>query len=225
MRVLVLHSDIAPDAPPEEQDTLIAAAAVVQALGQRGHVAAGAAFRAETLDRVLAAHAPELVFNLVEGVDGLGRLAPRAPAMLADRGVRFTGVGAGPMDLTNDKPRTKQSEKAPVQTIKARPTWHLVISGGGRMNNILHERKKITEKDRFDENCKQSRADKVERRNDNRANNQNKNARSTKRVSKDARQLAVKTLTTWLLYFNLKRNALAPASPTILQSSAPGGWS
>jgi len=108
MRVLVLHSDIAPDAPPEEQDTLIAAAAVVQALGQRGHVAARAAFRAETLDRVLAAHAPELVFNLVEGVDGLGRLAPRAPAMLADRGVRFTGVGAGPMDLTNDKPRTKQ---------------------------------------------------------------------------------------------------------------------
>ena len=58
MRVLVLHSDIAPDAPPEEQDTLIAAAAVVQALGQSGHVAARAAFRAETLDRVLAAHAP-----------------------------------------------------------------------------------------------------------------------------------------------------------------------
>jgi D-alanine-D-alanine ligase len=108
MRVLVLHSDIAPDAPPEEQDTLVAAVAVVQALAQRGHVAARAAFRAETLDHVLSAHAPELVFNLVEGVDGLGRLAPQAPAMLADRGVRFTGVSAGPMALTNDKPRTKQ---------------------------------------------------------------------------------------------------------------------
>lgn len=108
MRVLVLHSDIAADAPPEEQDTMIAAAAVADALIRRGHTASRAAFRAETLDDVLALHAPDIVFNLVEGVDGLGRLAPQAPAMLAERGLCFTGVEAGPMDLTNDKPHTKQ---------------------------------------------------------------------------------------------------------------------
>ena len=32
MNILVLHSDIAPDAPPEEQDTLVAAEAVAAAL-------------------------------------------------------------------------------------------------------------------------------------------------------------------------------------------------
>jgi len=32
MKVLVLHSDVPPDAPPEDQDTLIAARAIAQAL-------------------------------------------------------------------------------------------------------------------------------------------------------------------------------------------------
>ncbi len=108
MRVLVLHSDVAPDAPPEEQDTLVAADAVADALAAKGHLVSQAAFSGTTLDAVLTAHTPDIVFNLVEGVNGLGRLAPQAPAMLAERGVRFTGVRAGPMDQTNDKPRTKQ---------------------------------------------------------------------------------------------------------------------
>jgi D-alanine-D-alanine ligase len=122
MRVLVLHSDIAPDAPPEEQDTLAAAAAVAGALAETGHAASLAAFGAATLDAVLAAHAPDIVFNLVEGIDGLGRLAPQAPAMLAERGVRFTGVRAGPMDLTNDKPRAKRMLR---DAGLATPAWSL----------------------------------------------------------------------------------------------------
>lgn len=107
MRILVLHSDIAADAPPEEQDTLIAAEAVAGALARKGHAVSQAAFRADSLAQTLTVHAPDLVFNLVEGVDGLGRLAPQAPAMLAEAGVRFTGVHAAAMEITNDKPRTK----------------------------------------------------------------------------------------------------------------------
>jgi D-alanine-D-alanine ligase len=122
MRVLVLHSDIAAGAPPEEQDTLVAAAAVADALARKGHAATRAPFCATTLDAVLAAHEPDIVFNLVEGVDGLGRLAPQAPAMLAERGVRFTGVRAAPMDLTNDKPRTKRMLR---EAGLATPAWSL----------------------------------------------------------------------------------------------------
>ncbi len=51
--------------------------------------------------------APDIVFNLVEGVEGQGRLAPLAPRMLADLGQRFTGVTAEAMATTNDKPLTK----------------------------------------------------------------------------------------------------------------------
>jgi D-alanine-D-alanine ligase len=108
MKILVLHSDIAADAPPEELDTLIAAEAVAKALTARGHHAEQAPFRQGALPALLARSAPEIVFNLVEGVEGQGRLAPIAPEMLAARGARFTGATADAMALTNDKPLTKQ---------------------------------------------------------------------------------------------------------------------
>ncbi len=108
MKILVLHSDIAPDAPPEEQDTLVAADAVAEALAARGFAVAQAPFRQERLEEDLNRIRPDIVFNLVEGVDGQGRLAPVAPDMLAELGVRFTGVSARAMALTNDKPQTKR---------------------------------------------------------------------------------------------------------------------
>jgi D-alanine-D-alanine ligase len=108
MKILVLHSDIAADAPPEELDTLIAANAVAEALTSRGHAVDQAPFRQEMLTDLLNRTRPDMVFNLVEGVDGQGRLAPLAPDMLADLGVRFTGVSAKAMAVTNDKPLTKR---------------------------------------------------------------------------------------------------------------------
>lgn len=108
MKILVLHSDVAADAPPEDLDTLIAAEAVREALASRGYAVEKAAFRQETLKDLLARTKPDIVFNLVEGVEGQGRLAPLAPQMLAELGVRFTGVSAKAMAVTNDKPLTKQ---------------------------------------------------------------------------------------------------------------------
>ena len=109
MKILVLHSDVPPDAPPEDEDTLIAAAAVEAALKARGFAASRAAYRKDraALAALLDQTGPDIVFNLVEGIDGLGRLAPQAPRALAALGWRFTGVGAAAMDLTNDKPRSK----------------------------------------------------------------------------------------------------------------------
>jgi D-alanine-D-alanine ligase len=107
MKILVLHSDIGDNAPPEELDTLIAADAVADVLARRGHKVGQAPFRAVELEALLARTTPDIVFNLVEGVDGQGRLAPLAPQMLADLGMRFTGVSAKAMAVTNDKPLTK----------------------------------------------------------------------------------------------------------------------
>ena len=108
MKILVLHSDIAPDAPPEEQDTLIAAEAVRAALDRRGYAVTKAAFRPDVLAGLIELEAPALVFNLVEGVDGKGALAPQAPRLLARLHLPFTGAGADAMDLTNHKPLTKK---------------------------------------------------------------------------------------------------------------------
>jgi D-alanine-D-alanine ligase len=108
MKILVLHSDIPEGAPPEDMDTLIAAEAVRAALAGRGHAVSMAAFREETLSGLLSREQPEMVFNLVEGVDGKGLLASAAPRLLSEMGVPFTGVGARAMDVTVDKVLTKE---------------------------------------------------------------------------------------------------------------------
>lgn len=124
MRILVLHSDVAPDAPPEEIDTLTSAEAVAQALMKHGHDVSKAPFTTDEarFRRLLADHNADVIFNLVEGVDGLGRLAPIAPRMLQDAGVRFTGVDYDAMAVTTDKPLTKKMlREAGIGTAD----WHL----------------------------------------------------------------------------------------------------
>ncbi len=132
MKILVLHSDVAADAPPEELDTLIAADAVADAVRARGHRAEKAPFRQERLRTLLTEAKPDIVFNLVEGVDGQGRLAPIAPQMLASLNVRFTGATAEAMALTNDKPLTKQRLRGaglPTPDWAVPPEWQGLAGG------------------------------------------------------------------------------------------------
>src|SRR6185437_10388947 len=58
MKILVLHSDIPPHAPPEEQDTLIAAEAVRAALAHKGYTVIKRAFHKETLPALLELENP-----------------------------------------------------------------------------------------------------------------------------------------------------------------------
>ena len=134
MKVLVLHSDVPPDAPPEDQDTLIAARAVSQALQLRGHTAPLAAFvnDREALRKVVAPHRPDVVFNLVEGIDGAGRLAWMAPQLLGQIGVRYTGAGVRSLTVTSDKPRTKQMLREaglPTPDWSEPPDWNGLGAG------------------------------------------------------------------------------------------------
>jgi D-alanine-D-alanine ligase len=110
MRILVLHSDVPPDAPPEDQDTLAAAGAVAKALISRGYQAPTAAFfpDLEKLRAEIAGHAADVVFNLVEGIEGKGRLAYVAPLLLDEIGVPYTGTGADALIATGDKPLSKR---------------------------------------------------------------------------------------------------------------------
>jgi D-alanine-D-alanine ligase len=105
VRVLILHSEIAPDAPPDDQDTLLQAAAIERTLKQLGHEAKRASFNPEpaAMESVLARECPDLVFNLVETVWGSGLHASLAPAMLTRFGVPFTGCSAGAIAACGDK--------------------------------------------------------------------------------------------------------------------------
>ena len=72
MRVLVLHSDVPPHAPPDDLDTIVAAKAVAEALASRGHEAPMAAYVTDLdkLRALIARQAPDVVFNLVDAIEG-----------------------------------------------------------------------------------------------------------------------------------------------------------
>ena len=129
MRILVLHSDIAPDAPPEEIDTLVSSEAVAQALLKHGHAVSQAPFTTDPdrFARLLERERADVVFNMVEGIDGLGALAPIAPRMLDEAGAIYTGVDAVAMAVTSDKPLTKRKmREAGIATADwcEPPDWH-----------------------------------------------------------------------------------------------------
>ena len=128
MRVLVLHSDVAAHAPPDEQDTLITAQAVSAALEERGHEVSARAFIPDStaLSRMLAHTRPDRVFNLVESVFGQGDLAGVAAAMLARLRVPYTGASAAALACAADKPMTKRLLRAsglPTPDWSEPPLW------------------------------------------------------------------------------------------------------
>lgn len=132
MKILVLHSDVPPDAPPEDQDTLIAADAVAQALISRGHETLLAPFFPTRLRGFLADQKPDVVFNLVEGIDGKGRLAHLAPRLLEQIGVPYTGTGPDALIVTSDKPRSKRLMRdigLPTPDWSEPPTWDDLTDG------------------------------------------------------------------------------------------------
>lgn len=112
--VLVLHDDVPPDAPPDDQDTLVQVALVCEALADLG-------WRAEplplTLDlgaaaAVIAGRLPRAVFNLVEAIGGDGRLAHLAPALLGSLAVSHTGADAEAAFTTGNKLLAKRMMRA-----------------------------------------------------------------------------------------------------------------
>ncbi len=109
-RVAVLFGAVAADAAPDEQDVLVQVDVVQQALARLGYAPAAVPL---TLDLEAARQRllhirPAFVFNLVESVEGLGRLIHLAPALLDSLCLPYTGAGSQAMFLTSSKPLAKR---------------------------------------------------------------------------------------------------------------------
>jgi len=134
MRVLVLHSDVPPDAPPDDQDTLLQAAAIESALRELGHESSTAVFAPDpaALEALIARECPDLVFNVVETVWGRGLYGDLAPAMLSQLGVPFTGCGAAGIAACGDKLLSKRilaSAELPTPAWSEPPHWRGIAAG------------------------------------------------------------------------------------------------
>lgn len=128
MRVLVLHSDVAENAPPDEQDTLLTAEAVCDALRAREHTCVPVAFHPDParLSGAVNENGAAIVFNLVESVFGQGDLAGIAAAMLARLRVPFTGASAAGLACAADKcfsKRLLRSAKLVTPDWSEPPQW------------------------------------------------------------------------------------------------------
>jgi D-alanine-D-alanine ligase len=128
MRVLILHSDVPPDAPPDEIDTLYTVDAVRDVLRERGYHVETAAFapRPDHLRALLDRTKPDRVFNLVEAVFGLGQFATVAAQMLEAAGAAFTGCPGAAMAVAGDKPLAKallRSLGLPTADWSMAPEW------------------------------------------------------------------------------------------------------
>ena len=118
-RAAIVHDVHAALGPPDQSDTLVEARAVAGALRGLGFepeiVATGLDLK--TLERTLANLAPAVVVNLVESLEGRGRLLHLVPALLESLGLPFTGCSAAALALTSDKPLAKRAlASAGVQT-------------------------------------------------------------------------------------------------------------
>jgi D-alanine-D-alanine ligase len=109
-RVAVVYGAVAADAAPDEQDVLVEVNTVQQALTTLGFapVAVPLTLDLEAVRQRLLHLRPAFVFNLVESVEGLGRLIHLAPALYESLGLPYTGAGSEAMYLTSNKPLAKR---------------------------------------------------------------------------------------------------------------------
>ena len=129
-KAAILHAYVPPDAPIDEQDTLEEAGFVSEALKALGYEPASVPM---TLDLAAAASAlramePLFVFNLVEALEGKGRLIHLGGALL-DHLVGAGGganaeqlVGLAPLQAQKNFPTRNQADKSVEDSLRTRMT-------------------------------------------------------------------------------------------------------
>ncbi|MFZ0452088.1 MAG: hypothetical protein WAL98_22875 [Desulfatiglandaceae bacterium] len=110
MRVAIVHDGVGPRDGPDGLDVRDQARAVQDAVTALGHTAECfpcSLDLAGVMDR-LTAWKVDLVFNLVESLEGKGRLIHLLPYCLEAMGVPYTGAGAEAMLITSNKVMAKK---------------------------------------------------------------------------------------------------------------------
>lgn len=122
MKTAILHSEVSQDASPDDLDTLDQAQGIAGALSELGHGTVNVTFSLDlkNVSAELATLAPDVVFNLVESVDGSGRLIHFSPSLLDHLSIPYTGCPTAGIFVTSGKALAKKTlARAGLPT----PTW------------------------------------------------------------------------------------------------------
>lgn len=107
-RIVILHTDVAPDASEDELDTLRQAEAIAEAIISLGYEPSLLPFTMDlnaTISKLRSLN-PYVVFNLVETVGGKGSMIYFSTALLDFMQLPYTGCQTEAMFLTSNKPLT-----------------------------------------------------------------------------------------------------------------------
>jgi D-alanine-D-alanine ligase len=109
-RIALLHDAAAAAGRPDSSDTLVEAQAIAAALARLGFetVTLPVGLDLEAVERALRELGSHAVFNLVESLEGRGRLLHLVPALLEALGIPFTGCSAQALATTSHKVVAKQ---------------------------------------------------------------------------------------------------------------------
>jgi D-alanine-D-alanine ligase len=105
LKIILLHQHVPEDAGGDELDLLDELQTVGEALAELGHQSADVTFSLD-LQRVaarLSRARPDLIFNLVESVEGSGRLLYLAPALLDFLRLPYSGCSTEALFTTSNK--------------------------------------------------------------------------------------------------------------------------
>jgi D-alanine-D-alanine ligase len=110
-QALILYDRIVEDGgDPDQRDVLLQAEAVAKVLAEMGWEPVHGFFPLDLAGfvKTLKTMAPDFIFNLVESVDGHGRLIHFAPTLLDILGTPYTGSGADSLYVTSHKGMAKK---------------------------------------------------------------------------------------------------------------------
>ncbi len=108
--IVILHSDISPDAGQDELDCLIQAQAIADALCALNYDPVLLPFELNLNNTINILHSlkPRAVFNIVETLDSRGSLIHFAPAVLDALQIPYTGCPTQAIFQTSNKPLAKK---------------------------------------------------------------------------------------------------------------------
>jgi D-alanine-D-alanine ligase len=109
-KIVILHSDISPDAAEDELDCLEQAEAIAQALRTLKYKPLPLPFKLNLNHTItmLQSIKPLAVFNIVETLDSKGSLIHFAPALLDSLKIPYTGCPTQAVFQTSNKPLSKK---------------------------------------------------------------------------------------------------------------------
>jgi D-alanine-D-alanine ligase len=105
MLVAIVHNEVTAESSIADQDVMIQAESIEEALKSLGHETRvlGCGYDLMSLRRRLEELRPDLVFNIVESIEGKGRLIHVAPSVFDALGIPYTGCPAESILLTSNK--------------------------------------------------------------------------------------------------------------------------